>query len=156
MDFFGLVDAIRDYCEEEGIFFIYGNDAYANALADANLYAANDLILIADFSCVPTITGGQVVSIRYSGLISLGMKTESVTTGTAPNTVTTITESTLDETPEQKYDRRLKYLSTQLASLIGELSCDNELEVSGLNFKFDLNKLDLNADFVATPITLDQ
>lgn len=156
MDFFGLVDVIRDYCEDEGIFFIYGNDAYANALADANLYASNDLILIADFSCVPNITGGQVVSIRYSGLMSLGMKTESVTTGTAPNTVTTTTISTLDETPEQKYDRRLKYLSTQLASIIGELSCDNDLEVSGLNFRFDLNKLDLNADFVATPVIFEQ
>jgi hypothetical protein len=157
MDFFGLVDAIRDYCEDEGIFIIYGSQAYANAQADAESYSSNELILIADFSCVPTITGGQVVALRYSGVISLGQKTETVVTDPGEETETsTTTISNLDETPIQKYDRRLKYLSTKLAAIIGELSCDNELDVSGLNFRFDLNKLDLNADFVATPITLEQ
>ena len=32
---------------------------------------------------------------------------------------------------------------------------DNELIISNLNFKYDLNKFDLNADFVAAQITLD-
>lgn len=152
MDFFGLVDAIRSYCTENEIFFIYGNQAYSNALADANSYSSNDLILIADFTCIPDIKGGRVVSIIYSGVMSLGRKFETI--GEGEEAVDT--ESSLDETPIQKYDRRLKALSTQLAIIIGELACDNELEITGLNFRFDLNQFDLNADFVATSISFEQ
>lgn len=144
MDFFGLVDAIRTYCTAEEIYFIYGNQAYSNALADLNSYADNDLILIADFSCVPVITAGTVVSLTYTGTMALGRKFEAAT------------ESSLDETPIQKYDRRLKDLSEQLAAIIGEIACDNELEISGLNFRFDLNQFDLNADFVATSVNFEQ
>jgi hypothetical protein len=148
MDFFGLVDVIRTYCTTNNIAFIYGNEAYANALADPTTYTENKLILIADFNAVPDIQGGTVVSVKYSGVMSLGMKTE-VNDG-----VTTI--SSLDETALQKWDRRLKYLSTQLAVIIGALACANDLEVSGLNFKQDLNKLDLNADFIATIVNFEQ
>jgi len=144
MDFFGLVDAIRDYCTAEGIYFIYGNDAYSNALADSNTYAENDRILIADFTVNPVITGGQVVSMTYQGIMSLGQKFEDTTV------------SSLEEKPIQKYDRRLKDLSTELAGIIAELSCDNELDVTNLSFRFDLNKFDLNADFVAAILTFEQ
>jgi hypothetical protein len=149
MDFFGLVDTIRTYCTTNSIAFIYGNDAYINALADPTTYTENKLILLADFNAVPDIQSGTVVAVKYSGILSLGMKTE-----TDDDDVTTI--SSLEETPIQKWDRRLKYLSTKLATIIGDLSCDNDMSVSGLNFKLDLNKLDLNADFVATPIVFEQ
>jgi hypothetical protein len=142
MDFFGLIDAIRSYCSDNNISFLYGNDAYSNALIDSSTYDT-PLILIADFTVQPTITAGTVVECNYSGVMSLGQKTDDITT------------SNLDETPIQKYDNRLKYLTTQLATVIGEISCENELEVSGLNIKMDLNKFDLNADFVATPITFN-
>jgi len=141
MDFFGLINAIRSYCDDNDISLLYGNDAYANALADdSNL---NNLILIADFTAVPDITGGRVVACKYSGVLSLGRKCEDDT------------ESSLDETPIQKYDRRLKELTTLLADAIGDISIDNELIISNLSFKYDLNKFDLNADFVAAQITLD-
>lgn len=148
MVFFELIETIRTYCATNSITFIYGSDAYANALADPTTYTENKLILIADFNATPTIEAGTVIAVRYSGVMALGMKTE-VNAG-----VTTI--SSLEETPIQKYDRRLQYLSTELADIIGELACDNELDISGLNFKYDLNKLDLNADFVATTINFDQ
>lgn len=142
MEFFGLIDVIRDYCSENAISFIYGNDAYANALMDSSTYEANDLILIADFTCVPVIEGGRVTSCKYSGVMSLGQKCEEGS------------RSSLGETPGQKYDRRLKYLSTKITSIIGDISCNNELEVTNANLKFDLNKFDLNADFVALTLTL--
>lgn len=144
MDFFGLVDVIRTYCTTNSIYFIYGNQAYSNALADANTYGDSEQLLIADFTCDPEITGGQVVRMIYNGVISLGQKRE------------TTTESSLNETPIQKYDRRLKDLSEQLAEIIGELACDNELEVTRCSFRFDLNQFDLNADFVAATVSFEQ
>ena len=149
MVFFGLVDTIREYCSENGISFIYGNDAYQNALSDGSV-DSNQLILLADFNCRPSIEGGRVVSVEYSGVLSLGSKCESITV----DDVTTDTESSLNETPIEKYDNRLKYLSTQLASIIGDLMCDNELTISNIDIKFDLNKFDLNADFVAATLTI--
>jgi hypothetical protein len=148
MVFFGLVDVIRTYCATNSITFIYGNQAYANALADPITYYENKLILIADFSAIPEKVSGTTVNIKYSGVMALGMKTE--------DNDGVITRSSLDETPIQKYDRRLKYLSTELDSLISDLACDNDLDVSGLNFKLDLNQFDLNADFVSTIITFEQ
>jgi hypothetical protein len=160
MDFFGLVDAIRDYCEDEArttpIHFYYGANAFANIELDPHTYDHNELILIADFNAVPSFAGGVVVSCRYNGVISLGRKRDSVTTGTAPNQVTTETESDIDETPIQKYDRRLKDLSTQLGDIIGDLSCDNELDILSCNMRFDLNQFDLSADFVAAQIVFEQ
>src|SRR4030042_619625 len=120
MDFFGLVEVIRTYCTTNSITFIYGNDAYANALADSTTYTENKLILIADFNAVPDIQAGTVVNVKYSGVMSLGMKTE--------DNDGVVTESSLEETPIQKWDRRLKYLSQQLAVVIGALACDNDLE----------------------------
>jgi len=144
MEYFGLVDKLRDYCTDHNWVFIYGNDSFANALTDSHKYLANQKILVADFSCLPVIEGSKVQSMTYTGVMMLGQKCEA------------ITKSTLDETPIQKYDNRLKELSQLLTIAIGQISCDNEMEVIGLNMKFDLNKFDLNADFVACSLNFIQ
>ncbi len=154
MDFFGLVDAIRDYCQSQvvmPIYFHYGSDAFANVELDLPTYQPNALILIADFNALPTFAGGRVVGCRYTGVVSLGRKSESITV----EEVTTETESTIDETPIQKYDRRLKDLSVKLATIIGELSCENELDIISCNMRHDLSKFDLSADFTAAQITIE-
>jgi hypothetical protein len=144
MDHFGLIDKLRDYCTAHSWAFLYGNDSFANALADNRVYAANQKILVADFTCIPVIDGGKVQSLTYNGVLALGQKRE------------TSTKSSLDETPIQKYDRRLKELSSTLMLMIGQIACDNELDVSNLNLKYDLNKFDLNADFVACSLNFIQ
>jgi len=144
MEYFGLVDKLRDYCTAHNWVFIYGNESFANALTDSHKYQPNQKILVADFSCLPVIEGSKVQSMTYTGVMMLGQKCEA------------ITKSTLDETPIQKYDNRLKSLSQLLTIAIGQISCDNEMEVTGLNMKFDLNKFDLNADFVACSLNFIQ
>lgn len=144
MEYFGLVDTIRDYCTEHNWIFVYGNDSFANALVDQNKYLPEQIILVADFTCLPVIEGSKIQSMTYTGVMALGQKCES------------ITKSSLDETPIQKYDNRLKDLSQLLTIAIGQISCDNEMEVSGLNMRFDLNKFDLNADFVACSVNFIQ
>jgi len=149
MTFFSLIDVIRQYCTDNSISFIYGNDAYANALSDDSIIA-NQLILVADFSCKPTLAGGRVVDVTYSGVIMLGSKCETATI----DNIEVSTESSLAETPIEKYDNRLKLLTTSLMTILGDLTCNNELEITDINIKFDLNKFDLNADFVAATITI--
>lgn len=144
MDNFGLVDAIRTYCTGKGYNFIYGSAQYANIMADWNTYSTNEIILVADFNCVPTYTNSKITELRYVGTIALGQKRE------------TTTESSLDETPIQKYDRRLKSLSNLLTTILGDLSCQNELEIVNANMRYDLNSFDLNADFVAISLTFVQ
>jgi len=64
------------------------------------------------------------------------------------------TESNLDETPEQKYDRRLKYLANKLTQILSEIACENQYEIRNCNMRLEINKFDLNADFVACDITI--
>jgi hypothetical protein len=144
MDHFGLVDVLRDYCEEKEYIFIYGSDAYANIQMDINNNEAGKIILVGDFTCAPTYTGGIITELRYTGLLLIGQKREYES------------ESSLDESPIQKFDRRLKALSTLLTTILSDLACENELEVTNVTLRYDLNKFDLNADFVACSLTLVQ
>lgn len=144
MNFFELVDTIRTYCVTKSYDFIYGEEQFVNALSDGLVTTSGKKIMIANFTLIPAYGSGTVVSVRYSGTISLGEKKE------------TTTESSLDETPQQKYDRRLKALTTLLATDIGTIACDNDLEIISCNMRYDLNSFDLNADFVSATVVFEQ
>lgn len=156
IDAFEIIDILRNYCILNDIFFIPGNDAYVNAVADQSLYETNDLILIADFTASPKFaTGtGVIVSNSYNGVLALGRKSE------LDNTISPVPEeetvSTLDETFEQKYDRRLKFLANKLTAIIGDIICENEMDILNCQFRLDINRFDLNADFVAAVITIEK
>jgi len=141
MENFGLIEALRAKCIEKGYFCIYGQDEYINALSDEEIYNAYEKLLRCDFSANVTRVNGVIQSISYVGLIGLGQKHEATT------------ESSLDETPDQKYDRRLKDLTTALSDFIKEMTCVYELEVTNEQYDYDLNQYDLNADFVSCSIT---
>lgn len=144
MLFFGLIDVLRAYCTLNNITFIYGQENYANALADQTTYTANAKLLIADFEVNPIYSNGKLTSVTYTGAMALGQKRE------------TLTESSLDETPIQKYDRRLAGLTTSLNIIIQSIACSNDLDVTGAKIRFDLNQFDLNADFVACTLSFVQ
>ena len=151
MEAFGIIDILRNYCIENDIYFIPGDSAYVNAISDENIYKDNDLILIANFTSSPNFYASRITSNKYSGLLALGRKREI--TDDSPQVET---ESSLDETFEQKYDRRLRYLANRLAGIIGDIACENEYEVDSVNFKLQLNDLDLNADFVACTLNFNE
>lgn len=144
MDNFGLVDALRTYCEEKGYAFYYGQDSYVNIETDLVGYSVDQKLLIADFNLIPTYAGAKITELRYTGTVLFGQKFEAET------------ESNLDETPIQKFDRRLKTLSTLLTTVLTDIACENELDVINVNIRYDLNKFDLNADFVAASLTFVQ
>jgi len=151
MDNFGLHTALSGYCADNGILFIPGTNAYVNAsqtIDNTEFSDGNNQILIADFTAAPVIVNGVIQETTYAGLLALGQVIDYDELGDES------TRATLDETYQQKIDRRLLDLSNDLATLIGVVACDNELDITNLLFKLDINQFDLNADFVAATITL--
>ena len=149
MEDFNLIDILRTYCETASIYFIPGTSAYINAVADETVYENNELLLIADFTISPVIVNGRVSETSYTGVMSLGRKREE--SETSPSIET---ESSLDETYEQKYDRRLKELSSLLVYIISKVGCENDFDILNVTLRYDINQFDLNADFVAATLTL--
>lgn len=136
MDNFDIIGVLEAYAISKGWDFIYGFDDFdSNALAVRD-YANGKLLLIADFNSVPTYKNGVITEITYNCLLMLGRKFDA--DGTA---------ASLDETPQQKYDRRLKFLAQTLANAIAEVACNNELEVPSAPISVDINLYDTNIDF---------
>jgi len=145
---FNLINIINSYCAENNILFIPGTAAYVNLsqIIDETDFSVNNKILIADFTAQPNLVNGTVQETRYSGLLALGQAFD-IEDGTVTY------QSTLDETYQQKFDRRLYQLSNELVEIIGDISCENELTTENITFKLDINQFDVNADFVAATIT---
>lgn len=151
MDNFGLVDVLEQYCIDNDIKFLYGDEFYQNADDGPMEYEENQLIMIADFDFQTVYTNANAIDeIRYVGIIGMGRKFE---TPTAENPEGT---ASLDESILQKYKNRLKDLTTLLSNAITQIACDNELEITNVNGRFDINKFDNNSDFVITNLTLIQ
>lgn len=146
---FDIYDILEAYCQANSIYFIPGNNAYVNAVADGIIYDINETILVAELNSTPIYNGGKVTGNSYSGVLALGRKVDAITG--EEDTV-----SSLDETFEQKYKRRLRDLSKTLATLVGEIACENDFEISNVNMKMDINKYDINIDFVAMTITITE
>ena len=137
-----LIGILRDYCDREHLYFIPGPAAYQNAIMDQSVYAANELILVCDLQFSPVFGENSLNEVQYNGTIALGRKRE------------VSTFSTLDETFEQKYDRRLMKLSNLLIELLLSLQCQHNFVIDSAQMSYSLNEYDLNADFVAAEIQI--
>lgn len=137
-----LIGILRDYCDREHLYFIPGPAAYQNAIMDQSIYAANDLILVCDLQFSPIYGENSLNEVQYNGTIALGRKRESQTF------------SSLDETFEQKYDRRLMELSNLLTELLLSLQCEHNFVIDSAQMSYSLNEYDLNADFVSAEIQI--
>jgi hypothetical protein len=165
---FGLLKSLQAYCTTNNILFIPGNEAYVNLsqVIDETDFSVNNLILIADFTASPLISNGKVEETRYSGLLALGQVIDDnilydanyePVIDISGNTLTTTGETfqaSLDETFQQKLDRRLYKLSNQLIDVITDVACANDYRVENVTFKLDINKMDVNLDAVAATLTI--
>ena len=132
-----LIDTLETYCNNNNIKFILGTEDYQNLEADMYGYANGQLILLCDVNYSVSIFSGQVTSYSYNVTLGLGRKFD-------PDG----DEAGLDELYGQKYHLRLKDLSEKLNELIGNIACLGDFTVNSFNVKYDINKFDLNADFV--------
>lgn len=165
MEYFGLIDKMKEYCETQNhVFIAGGNDykAYRNSLLDDNEYANGQLIVFAGFEMIPTLSMNQLNGLKYTGVVGVGRKCEEKTIteddiDTEENEeLKEYTVSNLDETYQQKYDRRLKSLATQLFIFCQLMACNNNLEITSMTMGEKINQYDLNADFVECQITFEQ
>lgn len=132
LDFIGY---LKDYCKDNNIFFVAGPKDYQNAVLDKKIYDSYDMLLLVDLTFSPDFSD-EIGAVTYTGTFALGQKREE-------NTV-----SSLDETFQQKYDRRLLKLSEAIVSMFREMECTNDIEVQSWTGSYALNRFDLNADFV--------
>ena len=137
-----LIGILRDYCDREHLYFIPGSAAYQNAIMDQSIYADNDLILVCDLQFSPVFGENSLDEVQYNGTIALGRKRE----------VSSV--SSLDETFEQKYDRRLMELSNLLTELLLLLQCEHQFIIDSVQMSYNLNEYDLNADFISAEIQM--
>ena len=137
-----LIGILRDYCDREHLYFIPGSAAYRNAIMDQSVYSSNDLILVCDLNFSPVFGENSLNEVQYNGTIALGRKRELQTV------------SSLDETFEQKYDRRLIELSNLLTELLLSLQCQHNFVIDSAQMSYSLNEYELNADFVSAEIQI--
>ena len=144
MIYFTLIDELRTYFLAKGYFVIIGGEGYQNALNGDYVYDDYDKVAMIDFpEARPLITGGRIQGATYTGLIALGQKREDGN----------ISESSLDETVEQKYDRRLEDLGLTLTNDIAQFACNQDILITDIVQRMEINQFDLNIDFVASDIT---
>jgi hypothetical protein len=168
---FNIIGALRTFATSRGWRFGAGNNFYQNA--DLGTVSEDQLVLLCDFTSKPTFTkvGANIQNIIYDGVILLGRKFESEVDAVPgveddpeteeDETVQEIeyqpaTESSLDETYLQKYDRRLLDLIQLLALNISLFVCSNDLQIVSISIQNQINKFDENLDFVAATVTIQQ
>ena len=136
MDNFDIIGVLEAYAIDKGWKFVYGFDSFDSNIGVMNDYNPGELVLIADFKATPIYKNGQLPEITYNCLLMLGRKFDA-----------DMTSVSLEETPKQKYDRRLKFLAQTLANSIAEIGCENELEITSAPISVDINVYDTNIDF---------
>ncbi len=133
---FEFISTLKKYIESKDVYFFYGSAGYRNALTDSYDFKPHKKIFVCDFTFKVTVENGVVQKITYSGGVMFGQKCESKT------------HANLDETPMQKYDLRLEKLYKILTNLIIDFACKNNLQVSDMDGRFEINKDDVNIDYV--------
>ncbi|MDD3645504.1 MAG: hypothetical protein PHR19_08265 [Bacteroidales bacterium] len=142
MENLDIIGALNDFADQKGWTFINGIDAYANYEVDQIDLRMGDKLLVVDLNLSPSYAdGGMIKGINYSGILMLGMKVDDIAE-----------TSSLDETQSEKYNARLKNLTKELITSAGQFSCKHQLSITSATTRLQLNKFDVNADFVAMDI----
>lgn len=145
MEAFGLIDKLYEYSLANDWVFLNGDNFYANIDADTEM-KADQLVLWVEINASPAYgIGNRLNQINYTGLIALGYHKDLDET-----------ESSLDESFNQKYNRRLKDLLQTLSDAVSNVSCANNLQIISANMVYDINKFDTNIDFVAGTFNIEQ
>jgi len=140
MENFDIIGVLQAYASAQNWGFVYGVDAFYKSAQSVGGYLPGQLVLITDFKASPRITNGRIQSITYTCLLMLGRKFDL--TGLS---------ATLDETSQQKYDRRIKELMQMLAAAIAQIACENNLDLTVNDMIVEINQFAENIDFAVAP-----
>lgn len=141
---YDIVNLFKDYAEDHGWLFLYGGTEYASAMNAHQSIAVDQLVLAMEWRVRPQVGTelGAVETVQHNCTFMLGRKFEASTM------------AQLDETMQQKHDRRLAYLCETLVDMIEDVACDNLLSVTfGDGFPLP-NMWANNIDFFSFSVTL--
>lgn len=141
---FDPVYLFRKIAEANSLKFFYGAKVFLNwEVTQEDLTGADTFLCVFPFEEFGNTSNGSVDSWEVSTVIWVGRKFDAVG-GTL---------SSLDETEQQKYDRRLKYLNGIIKLVLSNL-CAEDVELIGRPRVFrELNKFDENTDVMGCELT---
>lgn len=143
-----VVSIFKTAATAAGYEFVYGQIDMQNQelTRSATLSAGKSVLLLLPFIETAEVDNSIIHRWSVSTEVWLGKKFDvSVATGTY---------SQLDETDEQKYDRRLKVLRSAMETYLKTIFCaDNGLELTNARMLRNINKFDENLDFISAEIT---
>lgn len=134
-----VVAEIRTLATNAGYEFSYGTAEYNNFDATQDDLQAKDLIYLAPVVDSGTYDNGVLDTSGYSTVIGLGVKSDRDVDNTQAN---------LDETYEQKYDRRLESMRTKLGAFIKSMGCEDNFTLTRHRIFEEINQLDENLDMM--------
>lgn len=143
---FDPVKLFQDIATANNLGFAYGRKDFQNwAMTREEKLDDFEVILgLMPFEEYANMDNGSVSDWEASTIFWVGRKFD----------IGEITFSSMDETEQQKYDRRLKYLRGYIDTILGNLCDDAFVEVIGRpHVSRELNKFDENVDCVLCEIT---
>lgn len=147
-----VVSDIKTLAESEGYAWIHGPRDYANYELTTKDITDTEFIFI----LLPVITSSN--SITDFKLVSEWSLDIQIMFGqkfdVAAETATTEQVSSIDETYNQKYDRRIYNLAATLFAFIEQWLCGSVYRLQSLRIDEEVNQFDENADFVIGQLTI--
>lgn len=142
-----IVKVFKDQAISDGYEFAYGRKDILNyeATRAVELSGGETVLLLFPFIEKGVIDNSLIFKWDVSTTLWLGKKFDFDNTSG--------THSELDETEQQKYDRRLKDLRDSMAAYIKTIFCsEGDLELTNVRIFRELNQFDENLDFVTADI----
>jgi hypothetical protein len=147
-----VVSDIKTLAEAEGYVWIHGPRDYANYELTTKDITGTEFI----FVLLPVITSANSITdfklVEEWSLdiqIMFGQKFD-----VAAETAEADEYSSIDETYNQKYDRRIYDLTTTLHAFIEQWLCGSVYRLQSLRIDEEVNQFDENADFVIGRLTI--
>ena len=143
----GLVEIFTDYAATKGWKSAYVTlESKEWQTSQQNLTGGEYMMYVFPFT--------ERVVMNKSGFISHWTASTKIWLGRKfDNTATTGTKSSIDETPEQKDERRMQTIRTAIRLMIREVFCEGDYELTNANLSVEFNVSNESMDFVIVDVT---
>ena len=140
-----FVNIIRTATEAKDWLFFYGSKGYQNfELSQADIAQTQKVLILFPASVTPVIESGSWSRWRVATKVFLGRKTEEDTV------------SSISETEMQKYENRLRELTSDMDDFLYSLfNCQAGIQVSSIRYFHELNQLSLSIDGCGADVTFE-
>lgn len=144
-----IVEIFEDAADVLEYKFLYGAKAFINYDV-SNEDLTDGAILIALFplidSAIDIPQGNRIGTFSTSTTMWFGRKFDTVDEAG--------TQSQLDETNRQKYDRRLYAMKVLLIAYVENVVCGTDLEITSFRMTESINQTSENVDFISCDLTI--